>query len=294
MAYALRFDARAMRTPFFCNSSEGAIRAAVAATVTGLVLGGVASIAYAQSWVQPPLCSPSQVGMPCNSNMYDMCLPTLCWQIADAGMGVYVPVSCTQCTACVQADCRAVGCPYGGVCTYQGTPQTPCGGSGYDNDKTAISNPSFVCNMDGGAPVPETPPTCPDLTGWTDLCGGGPQPGGAKTPGGGGADSGSTGVNAGAGAPPSGSSSGLGSSVPAGDPGGAAAGGSTGPGATVAPPAGTVEAGSPPRSHYDEYVYGPRACAIGRGALTTGSGGAWSVAFALGLLIMRRKAAPPS
>jgi hypothetical protein len=271
--------------------SRGAMRAVTGAAVTGLVLAGVVSTAYAQSWLQAPLCSPSQVGMPCNSNQYDLCLPTLCFHIADAG-GAGVPTSCTECTACVQADCRAVGCPNGGVCTYEGTPQTPCGGFGYgppsNVDQTVIANPVYRCTFgnDGGAPAAPLTPTCPDLTGWTDLCG--PQPGGGSSPGDGGAPSGNSSVDAGAGDPASGSSSGAGWSMPAG---GAAAGGSSGAGATAGSRAAGVEAGTPAPS--EEVVFGPRACTIGPEVRTRESRGAWPVALALGVLLMRRKATSP-
>ncbi len=258
----------------------------------GLALAGVASIAHAQTWLPPPLCTASQAGMPCNSNAYDLCLPTLCWQIEDrlndAGEDVGVPVSCTECTACVQSDCRAVGCPYGGVCTYRGTPQTPCGGFGYgppsNPDQTTFSTPDYFCDMEGGA-VTGPPPSCPNLSGWTDLCG--PQPGGGGSSGEF-ADAGSSSTDGGTVAPVSGSSSGSGSSVPTGGVGGGSSG-STGSGAALSPRAASLDA-APASSQNEALVRG--ACAIGPGSRPTGAEAAWQAALALGLLLMLRKGTP--
>jgi hypothetical protein len=278
------------------------MRASTGATVGGLVLAAYASIAHAQILAQPPtLCPASQVGMPCNANQYDLCLPTLCWKMQapldDAGVPLQgasssglMTVGCSQCTACVQADCRAVGCVNGGVCTYQGTPQTPCGGFGYGTatqaDQWVVSNPEYVCygaDGSGGAssgpappPVLETPPTCPDLTGWTDLCG-------AQSSGDGGTSSSGSGTGSAAGG--SASSSGSGSSGAVGDVGSAAAGGTSA--ADASPPAPRARTVDTDSGHAPDYVVlGHGACAIGPRA--RGWAGSWSWVLALTLLIKRR------
>ena len=282
------------------------MRVAIAGAVAaGLALAGVASIASAQTqtWLTGPLCPASQVGMPCNSNPYDLCLPTLCFHIEDrlnaAGMDAGVPTACLECTACVQADCRATGCPSGEQCQYYGTSQSPCGGGfGYgpasNPDQTVIINPQYSClpGWDGQAPVPEVPPTCPNVTDWTDFCGGSSGGGGSsavsaadagsgQTTGSGPATDASSGTNGAAG------SGGTGSGATGGGSGGGATGGgSSGPvAAAAAAPIVGADAGNAPAPQVLR-----SSCTIGRGPLAKGGArGAWSVALVMGLALARRR-----
>jgi hypothetical protein len=150
-------------------------------------------------------------------------------------------------------------------------------------------NPDYRClpGFDGEAPVPETTPTCPDVTGWTDLCGSGQASGGSGASSSGGAvvDAGSSlGVAA------SGSSSGS-ASAAASDVDATVVPGSSGTGMAAAPFVVDADAGStpPPR---EELVLGRAACAIEPGS-TTEAAGPWSVSLAVGLLLARRKRARP-